>query len=59
MSLRPALLGVRFLLEVSAVVSFGVLGRRCADSPWRWLLVLALPMVTVALWGVIAVPETI
>ncbi|MFD6273728.1 YrdB family protein [Nocardia asteroides] len=57
MSLNPALLAVRFLLELIAIASFGVYGWRVADSPWRYLLVVVLPIVAAALWGTFAVPD--
>ncbi|WP_280422337.1 YrdB family protein [Nocardia carnea] len=57
MSLNPALLGLRFLLELSAFASFALLGWRATDSPVRWLLVVVLPVVAAAVWGVFAVPE--
>ncbi|MEV6101982.1 YrdB family protein [Nocardia sp. NPDC051981] len=56
MSLNPFMLGVRFLLELTAVVSFGILGWRGFDSPWRFVLVVVLPIVVAAVWGVFAVP---
>ncbi|GAB2564846.1 YrdB family protein [Nocardia heshunensis] len=56
MSLNPVMLGVRFLLELTAVVSFGILGWRAFDTPWRFLLVVILPIAIAALWGTFAVP---
>ncbi|MBF6351966.1 MULTISPECIES: YrdB family protein [Nocardia] len=57
MSLNPALLGLRFLLELSAFASFAISGWRLTDSPARWLLVVLLPVVAAAAWGVFAVPD--
>lgn len=56
MSLNPALLGVRFLLELTAFVSFAALGWRVTDGPGRWLLVVLLPLLAAVAWGVFAVP---
>ncbi|MGW4244375.1 YrdB family protein [Nocardia sp. NPDC004722] len=56
MSLNPVMLGVRFLLELTAVASFGILGWRAFDSPWRFLLVVILPVAVAAVWGTFAVP---
>ncbi|UGT54373.1 YrdB family protein [Nocardia asteroides] len=56
MSLNPALLAVRLLLELIAIVSFGVYGWRAFDSPWRYLLVVVLPIAAAVLWGTFAVP---
>ncbi|MFJ2667450.1 YrdB family protein [Nocardia fluminea] len=57
MSLNPALLAVRFLLELIAITSFGVFGWRAFDSPWRYLLVVVLPVAAAVLWGTFAVPD--
>lgn len=57
MSLNPVLLGVRFLLELTALASFGVYGWRAFDAPWRYLLVVALPLAAALLWGVFALPD--
>lgn len=50
------MLGLRFLLELAAVASFGILGWREFDAPWRYLLVLILPIVVATVWGTFAVP---
>lgn len=57
MSLNPVLLGFRFLFEVVALASAGVLGWRITDGPGRWLLVVLLPVIAATLWGVFAVPD--
>ncbi|MFG1792013.1 YrdB family protein [Nocardia sp. NPDC049149] len=57
MSLNPAMLAIRFLLELAAITSFGVYGWRAFDSPWKFLLVAVLPLITAALWGTFAVPD--
>jgi|SRR5690606_21768442 len=51
------MLGLRFLLELSAFASFAILGWRVTDSPARWLLVVLLPILAAAVWGVFAVPD--
>ncbi|WP_330232132.1 YrdB family protein [Nocardia sp. NBC_00508] len=56
MSLNPVMLAVRFLLELVAVASFGVFGWRAFEGPWKFLLVVALPVVAVALWQIFSVP---
>ncbi|MFI6044385.1 YrdB family protein [Nocardia sp. NPDC051321] len=56
MSLNPAMLAIRFLLELIAIASFGVYGWRAFDSPWKFLLVVLLPLIAAALWGTLAVP---
>ncbi|MEV0541751.1 MULTISPECIES: YrdB family protein [Nocardia] len=57
MSLNPAMLAVRFLLELIAIASFGVYGWRAFDSPWRYLLVVVLPIAAATLWGVFTLPD--
>lgn len=56
MSLNPVMLGVRFLLELLALAAFAVYGWRGFDGPWRFLMVVLLPVAAGALWGVFAVP---
>ncbi|GAA1640436.1 YrdB family protein [Nocardia ninae] len=56
MSLNPAMLAIRFLLELVAISSFGIYGWRAFDSPWKFLLVVLLPLAAAALWGTFAVP---
>ncbi|MEU2030944.1 YrdB family protein [Nocardia amamiensis] len=56
MSLNPVMLVVRFLLELVAMASFGVFGWRAFEGPWKFLLVVALPLVAAALWAVFSVP---
>ncbi|MEU2122967.1 YrdB family protein [Nocardia niwae] len=56
MSLNPVMLVVRFLLELVAVASFGVFGWRAFDGPWKFLLVVVLPVVAAVVWGAFAVP---
>lgn len=50
------MLAIRFLLELVAIASFGVYGWRAFDSPWKFLLVVLLPLVAAAAWGTFAVP---
>ncbi|MEU6582497.1 DUF2568 domain-containing protein [Nocardia sp. NPDC046763] len=57
MSLNPFMPAVRFLLELTAVVSSGILGWRGFDASRRFVLVLVLPIVVAAVWGMFAAPE--
>ncbi|WP_278262609.1 YrdB family protein [Nocardia sp. AG03] len=57
MSLNPVLLFVRFALELIAIASFGVYGWLAFESPWRYLLVVVLPIAAATLWGVFALPD--
>jgi hypothetical protein len=49
-------LGLRFLLELAALLGMGVEGWRLAPPPWHWLAVLALPAAAAVPWGVFNVP---
>ncbi|KAA8877454.1 DUF2568 domain-containing protein [Nocardia colli] len=51
------MLAIRFLLELVAIASFGIYGWRAFDSPWKFLLVILLPLVAAAAWGTFAVPD--
>jgi hypothetical protein len=52
-----ALLAVRFLLEVASVVCAGVWAWRRTPAPWRWVLVIALPVAVGWAWGTFTVPD--
>ncbi|MZD07370.1 DUF2568 domain-containing protein, partial [Streptomyces sp. SID5785] len=54
---NSALLAVRFLLEVTSLVCVGVWAWRRTPSPWRLLLVIALPVVVGWAWGTFTVPD--
>ncbi|MGO4649272.1 YrdB family protein [Nocardia sp. 2YAB30] len=56
MSLNPVMLAARFLLELAAVASFGVFGWRAFEGPWKFLLVIALPVIAAVVWGTFALP---
>ncbi|MFI6956721.1 YrdB family protein [Nocardia sp. NPDC050408] len=56
MSLNPVMLAVRLFLELAAISSFAVCGWRAFDSPWRYVLVVLLPLAAAAAWGTFAVP---
>ncbi|MFE3444091.1 YrdB family protein [Nocardia sp. NPDC059180] len=56
MSLNPAMLAVRLVLELAALTAFGVFGWRAFDSPWKFALVVILPLAAATLWGTFAVP---
>ncbi|MCC3333455.1 YrdB family protein [Nocardia abscessus] len=56
MSLNPVMLVVRFLLELVAIASFGVFGWRAFEGPWKFLLVVALPVLAAVVWGAFSVP---
>ncbi len=57
MGTHPINLGFRFLLELSALVSFGMWGWKQSDSWWRFVLAIGIPLALAAVWGTFAVPD--
>ena len=55
-SVSPNLL-VRFLLEIVAIVSFGMWGWSIQKGFWGLVLTVLLPLVIAIIWGVFAVPN--
>jgi hypothetical protein len=47
----------RFAIELTALVCWGISGWQIADGPFRWLLVVALPVVAAAIWGTFRAPD--
>ena len=56
MSMHPANLAIRFLLELAALGAMGWWGARQTDGPSRWALAIGVPLGAAVLWGVFAVP---
>jgi hypothetical protein len=48
---RSANDGLRFLLELTVLVSVGSWGFRATDSALRWLLMVAAPVAVAAVWA--------
>ena len=57
MSKHPLNSAVRLLLEIVALVSFGIWGYHQSDTSLRILLAILLPMGFAVLWGVFAVKD--
>jgi hypothetical protein len=57
MSRNPINLFVRFMLEVTAIVTFGIWGYGLSDQWTRFLLAGLFPLMFAGLWGVFAVPN--
>lgn len=55
--MNPINLGLRFALEVTCLVGIGWASWHLTAPPWRWALVIAIPLVAAAAWGVFAVPD--
>ncbi len=54
--LAPAQAAFRFLIEVAAIVLWGVAGWHTTDAPARWILAVGLPLAGSAVWGTFRVP---
>ena len=54
--LPPVQAGFRFLLEVAALVGWGVIGWHAAGGVTRWFLVIALPVAAAVVWGTFRAP---
>lgn len=57
MSTNPLNLALRFVLEIAALVSAGVVAWDILDGWWRWLGVIGAPLALAAMWGTFAVPN--
>lgn len=57
MSQNPINLGVRFILELVMLYALGLWGWKGHEGPWRYFLMIALPLVAALVWGVFRVPE--
>ena len=57
MGSHPLNLGIRFILEVVALVAVGMWGWKLTDSWLRLVLVIGLPLLLAAIWVTFAVPD--
>ena len=58
MSSNPLNLAIRFLLEIAALVAFGIWGWRYGHETWlRLVLALGLPIIAASIWGIFNVPN--
>lgn len=57
MGSHPINLAIRFLLEMSGLVSFGMWGWKQSDGWLRYALAIGLPIILAAIWGTFAVPN--
>jgi hypothetical protein len=57
MSKHPLNLFIRFILEMAALVSFGLWGWTLAEGWKGYLPAIGIPVVLVAIWGIFAVPN--
>jgi Protein of unknown function (DUF2568) len=56
--MRPANDGLRFLLELCALASVAYWGWSEHGGVWRWVLVVAAPLVVVLVWGRVMAPKS-
>ncbi len=57
MNINAINLTVRFLLEISALISFGIWGFNQTSGWQKYLLAIVIPLLFAALWGIFAVPN--
>ena len=57
MGSHPINLAIRFLLEMSALVSVGMWGWKHSDGWLRYVLAIGIPIILAAIWGTFAVPN--
>lgn len=53
---HPVNLGLRFVLEIAALIAMGVGGYNVAPGLVGWLIGIGLPVVAAVCWGVFNVP---
>jgi hypothetical protein len=56
MGSHPLNLGIRFLLEITALVAVGMWGWKQSDSWLRILLAIGIPVILAVVWGIFNVP---
>jgi hypothetical protein len=54
---HPLTLGVRFALELVALVCFGLWAWGTAPASLRYVFVVVVPLIVAVLWGVFATPD--
>lgn len=57
MSKHPLNMAIRFILEVAAIITYGIWGYRQTEGGLRILLAILSPLLFAVLWGVFAVPN--
>lgn len=48
---------LRLLLELAALFGWGAAGWTIGTGPWRWVLVVVLPLIAAVMWGTFRVPD--
>lgn len=57
MSIHPLNLGLRFVLEIAALLAIGAWGLNLSEGPVRYLWAIGLPLAAAAAWGIFRVPD--
>lgn len=57
MGSHPVNLAIRFLLEISGLVSLGIWGWKQSDGWLRFVLAIGIPIIFATIWGTFAVPD--
>ena len=55
--IEAANLGIRFALEMGALLVLGIAGFEATESPLRWLLAIGAPGLAATIWGVFVSPR--
>ena len=57
MSAHPINLGLRFLLEIAALITLGIWGWQIGDDWIRYILSLGIPILVAIVWATFRVPN--
>lgn len=57
MSAHPINLGLRFLLEIAALIALGIWGWQKGDGWVRFLLAVGIPLIAAIVWATFRVPN--
>ena len=57
MGSHPINLAIRFLLEMTALISVGMWGWKQSDGWLRFVLSVGIPIILASIWGTFAVPD--
>lgn len=55
-ALSPGQAGLRFLVEIAAVVCWGIVGWQLGPGALGWVLAVVLPLIAATAWGTFRVP---
>lgn len=55
--MSKANLSLRFLIELGAIIIFGIYGSSLSDSGFRFVLAILFPLLLAVIWGVFAVKD--